>query len=79
MVNENFPTLSVGSKVFVYSAGALEEHTITAFHIANSNGELKCYVESEVGPKKYPRSCSLDTFIHGIEVAQDMKISDIRR
>ena len=79
MVNENLLTLSVGSKVFVYSAGALEEHTITAFHIANSNGELKCYVESEVGPEKYPRLYSLDTFIHGIEVAQDMKISDIRR
>lgn len=79
MVNENFPTLNVGSKVFVYGAGALEEHTITKFSIVNSSGELKCLVESEVGAKKYPRSCYLDTFIHGIEAAQDMKISDIRR
>ena len=79
MINENFPTLNVGSKVFVFGAGALEEHTITAFHILNCSGELKCQVETEVGAKKYPRSCYLDTFIKGIETAQDMKISDIRR
>ena len=79
MVNKNFPDLVVGSRVFVYAAGALQEHKIKAFKISNYNGELRGYIETEVGEKGYPQKMSLDVFIKGIEAAQDMKISDITR
>lgn len=40
MVNKRFPTLNVGSKVFVNAMGALREYTITSFCIRNIDGEL---------------------------------------
>ena len=76
--NERFPTLEVGSRVFVNSCGALKEHKIVAFRILNSNGELKCEVETEMGKNGNPQKFYLDTFLKGIVEAQDMRISDIR-
>ena len=75
--NERFPTLEVGSRVFVNSCGALKEHKIVAFRILNSNGELRCEVETEMGKNGTPQKFYLDTFLEGIVEAQDMKISDI--
>ena len=76
--NKRFPTLEVGSRVFVNSCGALREHQIVAFRIINSNGELKCEVETKMGKNGDPQKFYLDTFLKGIVEAQDMRISDIR-
>jgi hypothetical protein len=77
MINKNFPTLEVGSEVYVASCGALRKHKILSFRIRNSSGELKCEIETEMGKERAIQKMSLDTFLKGIEKAQDMKISDI--
>lgn len=77
MINKNFPTLEVGSEVYVASCGALRKHKILNFRIRNSNGELECEVETEMGKNRVIQKMCLDTFLRGIEKAQDMKISDI--
>ena len=77
MVSKKFPTLEVGSRVYVKSVGSLKEHTIVAFRIINCSGELTCEVETKMGKRGDPQAFYLDTFLKGIEAAQDMKISDI--
>lgn len=77
MINKNFPTLEVGSEVYVASCGALRKHKILSFRILNLDGELVCEVETEMGKNRVIQKMYLDTFLKGIDAAQDMKISDI--
>lgn len=69
--------IEVGSKVFVYSCGALMEHEVVSFGIIESGGELVCEVRTKMGKNKNPQKFFLNSFIEGIKVAQDMKISEI--
>ena len=77
-VDPKFPTLEVGSRVFVKWCDTVKEHQIVAFRILNSNGELRAEVETRMGKSGSPQKFYLDTFMRGISEAQDMKISDIR-
>ena len=75
MVNKRFPTLNVGSRVFINAMGALREYMITSFCIRNIDGELICEVMTENNGNTF--KFFLDSFIKGIEEAQNMKIGDI--
>lgn len=75
MVNKHFPTLKVGSRVFIKAMGALREYTITSFCIRNIDGKLVCEIRVENGGNGFV--FFLDSFIKGVEEAQEMKIGDI--
>lgn len=77
-VDSKFPTLEVGSRVFVKWCDTVKEHQIVAFRILNSNGELRPEVETKMGKRGDPQKFYLDTFMRGISEAQDMRIADIR-
>ena len=70
--------IEVGSKVFIYSCGALMEHEVVSFGIIDFGGEFVCEVRTKAGKNKNPQKFFLDDFIIGIKAAQDMKISEIR-
>ena len=69
--------IEVGSKVFVYSCGALKEHEVVSFGITECGGELVCEVRTKMGKNKDPQKFFLNGCIEGIKAAQDMKISEI--
>lgn len=78
-VDKNFPTLEVGSKVYVkISNGAVRVHQIEAFRILNYNGELRVEVVTRMGRDEIMQKYFLDTFLIGISEAQNMRIADIR-
>ena len=78
-VDKNFPTVEVGSRVFVKTSnGTVKEHQIEAFRILNMNGELRVEVVTKMGKRGDTQKYFLDTFLRGISEAQDMRIADIR-
>ena len=83
MNKQKISDIEVGSRVFVYACGALKEYEVTSFRILDCGDELRGEVEAKVVKDKGAlggiQKFYLDTFIKGINEAQDMKISDIRR
>lgn len=80
MSDKNMPDLKVGSRVFVYSCGALKMYEITGFRIVSSTDGMRGQVDAvaiNANHTESPHTFSLDLFIKGINAAMDMKIKDI--
>ena len=75
--------IEVGSRVFCNACGALKEYEVVAFRIVEWSDGFRGEVETKVVKSKGvlggTQKFFLDQFIAGVEEAQDMKISDIRR